>query len=475
MFGEGVYVNQTANIQGKTLSLWVNQYVPSNQTFTMLEAGTLLADPSYNITTSSPLLNATATISGDEVEVTSSRNLISTVSASVGGAHLGLGPVLDAVVGSGGNLTTQEWQLLNLLYSQTSALGVGDTLLRYSPVIRDPIFMIYGNEQQLVDAIQTEQQSYFGLTPVAPAPVDASALPTKKGPIASAPLPSWTASTWVSVVGGNSHLANDGLMQGYDATTWGVMGGIQAGWYNGFSGGVALGYLDTTGGGWTVQSIEPAAYARFGINGFYADGLVSGGFHTISQSNNGYLSSGDFNATDIGVRGEVGYDFRFGGMAATPSALPTKKGDVAAAPYGGWTLTPFAAINWRDISQDSYNDPIAAGASAVRLLRLVVSGRLDARGRQQQLQLHDLGTRRPCERLVGPDRDHGERRLSRRRRPDEGNDGRVAGGHPGVRHDGLGRRLGAFGNLDLTYKFTPAMSATVSVSGLAGRTTTTAP
>ncbi len=468
VFGQGLYVDHTANIQGKTLSLWVNQYVPTNQTFTILEAGTLLADPSYNITSSSPLLSATATVSGDEVEVTSSRNLISTVSASVGGGHLGLGPVLDAVVGSGANLTTQEWQLLNLLYSQTSALGVGDTLLRYSPVIRDPIFMIYGNEQQLVDAIQTEQQSYFGLTPAAPAPVDASALPTKKGPIASAPLPSWTASTWVSVVGANSHLANDGLMQGYDATTWGVMGGVQAGFYNGFSGGVALGYLDTTGGGWTVQSIEPAAYARFGINGFYADGLVSGGFHNISQSNNGYLSSSGFNATDIGVRGEIGYDFRFGGVAAAP-ALPTKKGDVAAAPYGGWTLTPFAAINWRTIQQDSYNDPIAAPAAPCACFASWYPGvwTLAVASNDYTFTTWELGGR--VSGLWGPIGITASAGYRGDVDQTKGTTMAALAGIPAFGTTVWGDVSGAFGNLDLTYRFTPAMSATVSVSGLAGK------
>jgi uncharacterized protein with beta-barrel porin domain len=247
----------------------------------------------------------------------------------------------------------------------------------------------------------------------------------------------------VQIVGANSHLNNDGIISGYSANTWGVIGGIQAGTWNGFSGGAALGYLDTTSGGadgFHVESVMPAVYARYGLNGFYGMGAASGGYHSVGQTRTNdvvWQSYNDnFSASDIGVRAEVGYDARFGTL----------------------TLTPFAAYNYRSISQAAFSE---SGYLVPGVWALSVNS-----------ESYDFRTWEAGARAAGWFGPFGISALAGYRGDTNQTKGTTWASMVGVPTFGTlvwGSVAGAFGNVDLSYQFRPGMTATLSLSGLTGK------
>lgn len=322
--GDATISNSTVTVSGPNLAL--------DQRFVLVDAG---GTGSYSNNTATVAvtngLAARLEQDGEDLVVVLTRDDANTYTAkgrAAGGNGEIIGAALDAIFDGPSRASFQS--VFNAIDTQPGD-GQGDAIRQLAP--SNLIGASHQAANALADTLRSRQLASFSYSGNAPG---ALALPYAPTDVIDEPFaqllapPSDAWSLWGQVLGGASRRGADGGGDETSAYNVGLVAGIDRQFTDRFSGGAALGWVQTsmTGSGnksgstSNSQTYQGSVYGTFRQSGFVLEGQLGlGGTYTEQKRPIRFLGAtaeSSFAGQHYAADARIGYDLRLGGVTLTP-------------------------------------------------------------------------------------------------------------------------------------------------------------
>ena len=300
------------------MAVTVGNYIPNNTVFSNVINGTGVSVPG-TVSSSSPVFNFAGSLSGSNVSLTATRaNSYQSFASGSNGAAAG--SVLNTIAANNtatGDMTT----VLNALDSLTSGSQIGQALNSLTPNTDN-------------SAPQTSQASMDQFLSTIFAHLDGfrNVMSSSSDPASSDVITLKDPDIWTSGFGTYLHQDEAASSNGYNATIWGTMLGVEISVIKnlrlGVSGGFAQDFVRTkdSSARTDIDSYQGAIYASYAKDAYFIDNAFSFAYNTYDASRHvaaGFIdrtAAGDYNGQQYSAYIGGGYKFTAKNVELTPLA-----------------------------------------------------------------------------------------------------------------------------------------------------------